>query len=124
MPGPPGASGRNGLPGAKGEKRDTGLTGPRGRAGPSSGEAVYTRWGRITCPNVTGTQLVYHGRAGKTFYNVKEVVAGYRSYIYGVEYELPLSSALHDHNVPCAVCYVSTRATVLMIPGKLTCPSG
>ena len=142
MPGPPGASGRDGLPGIKGEKGDTGLTGPPGPAGPSSGGAVYTRWGRITCPNITGTQLVYHGRAGKTHYNQKGGGGNYqcmpndpeystfqtgvqgKSYMYGVEYQSPLSSALHDHNVPCAVCHVSTRATVLMIPAKLTCPSG
>ena len=48
-----------------------------------------------------------------------------RDYVYGSEYETsdgPLS-AFHDHNVPCAVCYVSTRGTVLMIPGKTTCPT-
>ena len=40
--------------------------------------------------------------------------------LYGTEYETssgPLS-ALQDHNVPCAVCYVSTRGTVLTIPCK------
>ena len=25
------------------------------------------------------------------------------------------------HNVPCAVCYVATRETALMIPGRYTC---
>ena len=49
----------------------------------------------------------------------------YRDYLYGSEYgtsDGPLS-AVHNHNVPCAVCHVSTRGTVLMIPGKTTCPS-
>ena len=32
-------------------------------------------------------------------------------------------SAFHDHNVPCAVCYASTRAAVTMIPAKTCCPS-
>ena len=46
--------------------------------------------------------------------------------IYGVEYEINTGSplpALHDHNVPCAVCHVSTRAAVLMIPAWHHCPS-
>ena len=28
----------------------------------------------------------------------------------------------HDHNVPCAVCYTSTKSTKLMIPAQTTCP--
>ena len=46
-------------------------------------------------------------------------------YLYGAEYETrdgPLS-VFNNQNAPCAVCYVSTRGTVLMIPGKTTCPS-
>ena len=33
-----------------------------------------------------------------------------------------MNLALEHDDVPCAVCYVSTRETVLMIPGKYTCP--
>ena len=142
MPGPPGAPGRDGLPGTKGEKGDTGLTGPPGPAGPSSGGAVYTRWGSITCPNITGTQLLYHGKAGKAHYIQEGGGGNYQclpndpeystfndrvrggSNIYDVEYQNPVSKGLNDHDVPCAICYVSTRATALMIPAKLTCPSG
>ena len=29
---------------------------------------------------------------------------------------------LQADDVPCAVCYVSARAAILMIPGKYTCP--
>ena len=43
--------------------------------------------------------------------------------IFGVEYELPIQTALYEHNVPCAVCHVSTRAAVLMIPAWRHCPS-
>ena len=46
--------------------------------------------------------------------------------IYGVEYQLDGGSplpALHDYNVPCAVCHVSTRVAVLMIPAWRHCPS-
>ena len=42
--------------------------------------------------------------------------------MYGSEYEHPLFTT-HDHNVPCAVCYTSLRASKLMIPAKITCPS-
>ena len=50
---------------------------------------------------------------------------GNRAYLYGAEYEpwnAPLSAVV-NHNVPCAVCYASTRGTVMMIPGKTMCPS-
>lgn len=105
------------------------------------------RWGRLICPNVTGTELVYAGRAGGTFWNVQgggaeklclpgnpDYLAGTTNiattvpespHIHGAEYEYsagPKSNLLH-HNVPCAVCYSSTRSTALMIPGKTQCPS-
>ena len=49
-----------------------------------------------------------------------------RAYFYGAEYQTgrgvgfdgPLS-AINDHNVPCAVCYTSTRETVVMIPARV-----
>ena len=44
--------------------------------------------------------------------------------MYGVKYQLDSGSplpAIHDHNVPCAVCHVSTRAAVLMIPAWHHC---
>ena len=31
--------------------------------------------------------------------------------------------AVHDHNIPCAVCYASTRVAVTMILAKTRCPS-
>ena len=54
--------------------------------------------------------------------------AAENSFIYGAEYKIwgnvPSSSRpWHDHDVPCAVCYVAPRETVLMIPGKNICPS-
>ena len=50
-----------------------------------------------------------------------------RSPVYGAEYQQwavggPLR-AVHDHDVPCAVCYASTRVAVTMIPAKTRCPS-
>ena len=72
LPGPPGAPGRNGRDGARGQKGDKGERGEPGivgAPGPVSGGATYTRWGRTSCPNITGTSLVYSGRAGKSWYN-------------------------------------------------------
>ena len=118
-----------------------GFQGPRG---PVSGGATYTRWGKTTCPNITGTSLVYSGRAGKTYYSHKGGGGNYQclptrpeysnyisgvqghSYMFGIEYEIPNGgpfSSLNNDNVPCAVCYVSTRAAVLMIPAWRHCPS-
>ena len=48
-------------------------------------------------------------------------VSGNVARVYGSEYESPLQGT-QDHNVPCAVCYVSTRLTVLMIPANSSCP--
>ena len=50
------------------------------------------------------------------------------AYIYGDEYQMfgnvPSSNhSLYNHDVPCAVCYVAPRETVLMIPGTYICPS-
>ena len=128
--------------GEKGFTGDRGLPGPPGPPGPqgaSVGGAVYTRWGRTTCPNITGTQLVYAGRAAGSWWNHKggganrlclpnypsylQYTSGSqieRDYLYGSEYQTsdgPLS-AFHDHNVPCAVCHVSTRGTVLIRGGR------
>jgi len=62
--------------------------------------------------------------------------AGFRnpsgSYLYGAEYQVFSTNyfstehvqSLHDNNVPCAVCLLTSRTTKLMIPAKLTCPNG
>ena len=119
-----------------------------GPPGPSAGGVVYTRWGNTTCPNTTGTQLLYAGRAAGSHYSEQGGGANYlclpeepqystytagtqtgRAYLYGAEYQTgqgtgyngPLIS-VHDHDVPCAVCYTSARGTVVMIPAQLTCP--
>ena len=105
---------------------------------------VYTRWGKTSCPSVSGTQLVYAGRAGGTLHTHRGGAANYlcmpgdpdylrygsgvqgTSYVYGVEYTIRSGQpfyAVHDHNAPCAVCYASTRAAVTMIPAKTHCPS-
>ena len=148
MPGPPGPAGppgKDGTNGKDGVKGDKGEQGPQGSPGPKNGGVVFTRWGRFSCPNTTGTQLLYRGKAAGSHYSHTGGGANYiclpdepeflfyvpgtsdqQSYIYGAEYQPegvgPLNR-LHEQNVPCAVCYVSNRTTYLMIPAKITCPT-
>ena len=143
--GPAGISGPQGAAGEKGDRGDPGLPGHQGDQGPPTGGAVYTRWGRTSCPSGQGTELLYSGRAGGTHWNQKGGAANilclpydpqYSQYgsgvdgfspLTGVQYEAPATTEpLHNvnyHNMPCAVCYTSSRVTVLMIPAKLTCPT-
>ena len=145
QPGTTGAPGRDGRNGEKGLNGDSGVVGPPGPPGPAGGGTVYIRWGRTTCPSVPGTELVYEGIAAGTYYSVKgggsnrlclPKVPKYSSYqpgvqgnspLHGSEYELykgsPLPNVYH-HNVPCAVCYVSTRSVVYVVPARDDCPSG
>ena len=110
----------------------------------TSGGVNYTRWGRTSCPTVPGTELVYAGISAGSWYTnsggganylcmphnpqygrYEPGVQGY-SPIYGTEYQTegnsPIATTL-QHNAPCAVCYVSTRATVLMLPARMECPT-
>ena len=146
-PGPQGLQGKdgpaNGPPGPiglKGERGQLGEAGLTGQPGPRSGGVVYTRWGKSSCPSIAGTELVYTGRAGGSDYTQggaanylcmpldPEYTLQYRSgvqghnYVYGTEYQSPIRGS-HDHNVPCAVCSATTRAHVLMIPAKTSCPT-
>ena len=115
-----------------------------GSRGPTGG-VVYTRWGRTTCPNTTGTQLLYAGRAAGSLYTEQGGGANYlclpeqpqystytagtqdaRARLYGAEKvgegaNGPLDS-VSNHSVPCAVCYTLTRRIVVMIPAQYTCP--
>lgn len=51
-------------------------------------------------------------------------------YVYGVDYEVsdhngdPFDKNLHDHEPPCAVCFVKSRSSLLMMPARNVCPSG
>ena len=49
------------VPGPQGD------VGPQGPPGNTSGGAVYVRWGRTTCP--TGRELMYSGRAARSFWS-------------------------------------------------------
>ena len=142
LKGEPGPTG--GPPGPQGQLGARGATGPQGAigaVGPRSGGVTYTRWGKSSCPNISGTELVYTGRTGGTHYTHKGGAANYlcmpldpqytlsyragvdgHSYVYGAEYQHPLQGS-QDHNIPCVVCAVSTRKMVLMIPAKTSCPT-
>ena len=148
LPSRDGRDGRDGEPGSRGDtgpKGEKGDMGEQGPPGPRSGGVTYVRWGRTTCPNTAGTELVYKGRAAGSHYSHSGGGSNYQcvtenpenfnfgsgtvdaSLIYGAEYEMwgnvPSSSIpLHNHNVPCAVCYVTTRVAILMIPGTYNCP--
>ena len=149
--GTPGAPGKDGRDGRDGERGEPGVQGPAGEKGeqgppgPTSGGVTYIRWGNTSCSSTPGTELVYHGIIAGTEYTqrggganylcmphnpqYREYLAGVQGYspIYGTEYQNigggPINSDVHNHNAPCAVCYVSTRETVLMLPARLECPS-
>ena len=142
-PGIPGDDGSPGAPGRDGQQGPNGPPGPVGPPGPRSGGVVYTRWGKSSCPSTPGTELVYAGRTGGTQYghtggganqlcmppdpqysNYNPGIQGF-NYMYGAEYEVPVgyTSTKQDHDAMCAVCFISTRETVLMVPAKTSCPT-
>ena len=142
-----GREGRDGLPGRDGQKGEMGMTGPPGPMGPrgtsGTGSVVYTRWGRSSCPNTTGTSLVYSGRIAGSWWASSGGGANYLclpdnpdyskynpgvqgdSPVYGTEYQTQNGQTalpgVLDHNAPCAVCH-TRREVVLMIPAKTQCP--
>lgn len=138
--GPQGLPGESGVPGPAGPPGPRGLTGEKGAPGTGGQNAVYTRWGSSNCPSVPGTQLLYTGRVGGSYSNFggganhlcmpqdpeytlasQRGVQGY-AFLYGTEYENPVVQGRDDDNVPCAVCMATSRGTVLVIPGKTSCP--
>ena len=147
-----GDSGPQGPPGLPGKQGENGINGRDGAPGPQgppgTGGVVFTRWGRLSCPNTTGTQLLYSGRAAGSegnrwgytggganyiclpdepeFLSYFNGASDFQSFVEGSEYEVGDGKGalkqLHNHNVPCVVCYASTRVSYLMIPAKTTCP--
>ena len=115
----------------------------------SSG-STYTRWGRKSCPDVNGTDLVYSGFAAGSYFTESGGAANYiclspdpdwdhyndshdayGARVYGAEYQSDgiekldqfLGRNVEDEDVPCSVCRTS-RPTVIMIPGKNQCYKG
>lgn len=110
------------------------------------GGVNYIRWGRTTCPNTEGTELLYSGVAAGAFFDqtgggsnylclpdvpeyltTSDEVHDERNYVYGAEYRSvqvpPAFGSNTNHNVPCAVCYTAERVDKIMIPGKVNCTS-
>jgi hypothetical protein len=100
------------------------------------------RWGRTTCPTELGTQLLYAGRAAGPNYsqqgggadllclpnNPEYLSANSRhngqARLQGVEIQSTVGNLnLANQNLPCAVCYVPTRSTMVMIPAWTHCPA-
>ena len=141
-----GSSGSPGSTGLTGPKGAPGQKGMKGDKEERNGGAVYVRWGHDQCPSTA--QLVYSGRAGGSWYthsgsgsnpqclpldpNFLRPISGAqsaRALMYGAEYQTHTDSNSHVHglfenDVPCAVCHVSSRTAVYMVPAKYTCPSG
>ena len=53
--------------------------GPAGPPGPQSGGAIYTRWGKSTCPQTFGTEMVYSGIAAGSRFTIQ---GGGANYLY------------------------------------------
>ncbi len=121
------------------------ISGPPGPPGPSGGGVSYTRWGRTTCPNTQGTELVYQGfTVGSAFYEAGSTdylclhaqpeflrtTAGqqtWRGKLYATEYDAydhpPAFSNIRGHDAPCSVCYSPARGTKITITGRISCPA-
>ena len=150
LPGPPGPPGPPGIPGPAGTPGVAAIdlryvqpptTPPVTTVG---GGVTYIRWGRNSCPTVDGTEDIYNGITAGSHHThtgegsnyiciVKEaryhpgaLARGSGSYICGTEYQTrgDYLNSLHDDNVPCAACHVTTRSAQLMIPGTDQCPGG
>ena len=100
--------------------------GPQGPPGPPSGGVTYTRWGKSSCPQIQGTELIYSGITGGTHYThaggganhlcmphdpeysttltYRAGAQGY-AYVYGSEYEaLYKVHKITKYLVLCATC--------------------
>lgn len=107
--------------------------------------SVYTRWGRTTCP--LGTQIVYSGQAAGPRYSnsgsganslclTMDPVYGDHNdqnqngaFLGGVRYStsgygIARFISVHNHRVPCAVCFTPKKMSNFMQPGNVNCPSG
>ncbi|KAL9965212.1 hypothetical protein ACROYT_G028983 [Oculina patagonica] len=144
MPGPPGPAGDVGRTGSTGPKGPSGPQGAKGPEGQGLSGVSYNRWGRTNCSG--DATVVYTGVMGGGYYThigggtnyvcltnnpiYDKYESGWqgRAAIYGTEYQTSFPGFrrgnLHQHDAPCAVCYVRSRGSQMMIPGTNKCPSG
>jgi hypothetical protein len=107
--------------------------------------AVYTRWGRKSCPSGTRklyegySASAYHGSSGSGYNRLclpRDPGFGFQHYdsdsdtaeIYGSEYETGSAPSAQSRTVssspiPCAVCE-AVRGSVLQVSGSTQCPTG
>ena len=45
-----------------------------------------------------------------------------QAFIYGAEYHIHHYPDFYDHTAPCSMCLAATKAEVIMIPAKTSCP--
>lgn len=95
--------------------------------------SLYTRWGSNACPQADGTELVYSGKVagslnGTNYMCMPDDADYFPNHTQGsltmnaVEFSNH-PSVENNCYATCAVCYTSTRSTVMMIPAKLQCPT-
>lgn len=142
--GPPGPKGDNGPYGKLGRQGDPGPKGQKGQEGQGRSGVSYVRWGRTSCEG--DAQIVYSGFVGSGYHShtgggvnhiclpIQPKYGKYTDHfertgaIYGTEYEVssfnPFKRNVHNHDVPCAVCYIGSRGTQLMMPARDDCPNG
>ncbi|XP_046343732.1 uncharacterized protein LOC124124576 [Haliotis rufescens] len=106
----------------------------------SSGGAMFTRWGKTTCP--LGNDVMYKGYAGGSHYTAKggpgttlclpdtPIYANHTASVtggslYGSEYETPAAKGplhnMYEHDVPCVVCRSRHRRSAVMVPARNEC---
>ncbi|XP_078380372.1 uncharacterized protein LOC144663339 isoform X10 [Oculina patagonica] len=148
-----GTAGPRGLTGPKGDVGRTGSIGPQGPPGPQGAKGPegqglsgvsYNRWGRTNCSG--DATVVYTGAMGGGYYThtgggtnyvcltnnpiYDKYESGWQgtAAMYGTEYQTSFAGFrrgdLMQHDAPCAVCYVKSRGSQMMIPGTNKCPSG
>ena len=113
------------------------------------GGTTYIIWGRTTCPDVNGTELLYSGQTGKASHSTTGGGINYQCFPNNPQYSGYISGQIgsqgnlgskvtavdyydtsttigttNRHVVPCAVCVVNTRSMLRMIPARYTCPDG
>ncbi|XP_011443927.2 uncharacterized protein [Magallana gigas] len=111
--------------------------------------SVFIRWGKHTCPSLSGTEQLYFGTAGGSFYthsgggantlclphhpeplpdSFPLVFEGNSTnrvgYLYGGEYQFSLKDVVVQDDVPCSVCRAKMATSTMMIAAKRSCPSG
>ncbi|CAH3015054.1 unnamed protein product [Porites evermanni] len=54
----------------------------------------------------------------------KDCYQDHGGFVFGTEYKLSFKKNLHNHDAPCAVCYVESRGSMPMMPARNDRPSG